>query len=209
MKPLSWAALCASAVLCTMLTVWPARANQATESFIQQNFDQGYAILNNTSLSEAQRREQFRTLLLGLAASKRIALFTLGMYGANASPADVDAFVQAFIHYSFAVYEKGLNRYQGQALKVTGSSDRAADDSMVQAQIGNPNQASAQPIKVAFRVRRNEAGGPTITDIVIEGVSLAATERDEFNAYLAAHNGSIPELIKRLNAMAEQPALAN
>jgi phospholipid transport system substrate-binding protein len=192
-----------------MLTVLPARANPATENFIQKNFDQGYAILNNNSLSDTQRREQFRTLLLSLAASKRIALFTLGMYAMGASPADIDAFVQAFINYSFAVYEKGLNRYSGQALKVISSADRAADDSMVQAQIVNPNQASTPPIKVAFRVRRNEADAPTITDIVIDGVSLAATERADFTAFLQSHNGSIPELIKRLGTMAQNPAAVN
>jgi phospholipid transport system substrate-binding protein len=205
MKPLSLSALCASAVLCMMIAVLPVRANPATESFIQKNFDQGYAILNNASLSEAQRREQFRSLLLSLAATRRIALFTLGQYAMGAAPADVDSFIQAFTNYSFAVYEKGLNRYQGQALKVTSSSDRAADDSMVQAEIVNPNQANAQTFKVGFRVRRNETGQPIITDLVIDGVSLAATERDEFTAYLQSHNGSIPELIKRLNAMAEKP----
>jgi phospholipid transport system substrate-binding protein len=209
MKPFSLPALCASAVLCMMTAAMPARANPATESFIQKNFDQGYAILNNMSLSDTQRREQFRSLLLGLAATRRIALFTLGQYAMGAAPGDVDSFVQAFTNYSFAVYEKGLNRYQGQALKVTSSSDRAADDSMVQAEIVNPSQASAQTFKVGFRVRHNEAGQPTITDLVVDGVSLATTERDEFTAYLQSHNGSIPELVKRLDAMAEKPAAVN
>jgi phospholipid transport system substrate-binding protein len=209
MKPLSLSALCALGAFCMHFLALPARANPATEAFIQQNFDKGYAILNNASLADTQRREQFRALLLDLAASRRIAVFTLGMYGMSASPGAIDSFVQAFTNYSFAVYEKGLNRYQGQALKVTSSSDRAADDSMVQAEIVSPNQANAQSIKVAFRVRRNEAGAPTITDILIEGVSLAATERDEFTAYLRAHDGSIPELVKRLNAMAEKPDATN
>ena len=208
-KPVSLPALCASAALCMIFAASSAQANPATEAFVQQNFDKGYAILNNTSVSEMERRQQFRALLLQLAASRRIAMFTLGMYGMGASPADIDSFVQTFINYSFSVYEKGLNRYQGQALKVTGSSDRAADDSMVQAEIVNPNQPNAQAIKVAFRVRRNEQGAPTITDIVLDGVSLAATERDEFTAYLGAHNGSIPELIKRLNVMAGQPDAVN
>jgi phospholipid transport system substrate-binding protein len=200
----SVSALCAMAAFCTMLTAPEARATPATEAFIQQNFDKGYMILNTTSLSDAQRREQFRALLLGLAASRRIALFTLGSYAPGAAPPAVDAFVEAFTNYSVAVYEKGLNRYAGQALKVTGSLDRAADDSVVEAELVSPNPSNGQLIKIAFRVRRSETGGPTITDILIEGVSLAATERDEFTAYLQQHNGSIPELTKRLDAMAEK-----
>src|SRR6266566_9798645 len=107
--------LCAAAALCVLSAAPAAQATPATEAFIQQSFDKGYAILNDASLSEPERREQFRSLLLGLAASRRIALFTLGPYATSAAPADIDAFVAAFTHYSIAVYEKALNRYTGQA----------------------------------------------------------------------------------------------
>jgi phospholipid transport system substrate-binding protein len=197
------------ATLCMVLVAEEVRATPQTEAFIQQNFDKGYLILNDMSLSDAQRREQFRTLLLGLAASRRIAMFTLGSYAMGAAPATVDTFTQAFTNYSISVYEKGLNRYQGQALKVTGSLDRAADDSVVQAELVSPNQSGAQPIKIAFRVRRNETGAPTITDILLDGVSLATTERDEFTAYLKQHDGNIQELTKRLNAIADKPEPLN
>jgi phospholipid transport system substrate-binding protein len=197
-------ALCAVAALCALLVPVGARATPATEAFIQQNFDKGYLILNNISLSEAQRRKQFRDLLLDLAASRRIALFTLGPYAAGAAPGDTEAFVQAFTNYSVAVYEKGLNRYEGQALKVTGSSDPATDDSVVRAELVSPNRSNGQSIKVAFRVRRDESGAPTVTDIQIEGVSLAITERDDFTGYLQQHKGSVPELSKRLNAMSDE-----
>lgn len=190
-------------VLCMAFGAPEARATPETEAYIQQNFDKGYVILNNTSLTDAQRREEFRALLLELAASKRIALYTLGQYAMNAPAPAVDAFTAAFTTYSVAVYEKGLNRYEGQKLKVTGSSDRAADDSLVRAELINPTQSKAEPIKVAFRVRHSETGGPTITDILIEGVSLAATERDDFVAYLKEHGGNIAELTKRLISMAE------
>ena len=191
---------------CAVATVWamatdPVQATPTTEAFIQQNFDKGYMILNSTSLSVVQRREQFRALLLELAASRRIALFTLGPYAAKAAPAEVDAFTDAFTKYSIAVYEKGLNRYDGQSLKVTGSSDRAADDSVVQAELVSPNQSNGQPIKVAFRVRPGEAGALTVTDVLIDGVSLAITERDDFTAYLRQNNGNLPELSNHLNGM--------
>jgi ABC-type transporter MlaC component len=55
-------------------------------------------------------------------------------------------------------------------------------------------------------VRRDESGASTVTDIQIEGVSLAITERDDFTAYLQQHKGSVPELSKRLNAMSDEVA---
>ena len=71
-------------------------------------------ILNSPSLSNEQRRDQFRTLLIGLAASRRIALFTLGAYAKSAAPAELDEFVEAVKNYSVSVSEYGLNQYSGQ-----------------------------------------------------------------------------------------------
>jgi phospholipid transport system substrate-binding protein len=197
-------ALCAVAALCMMLGATRAQATPATEGFIQQNLDKANAILNNASLSDAERHEQFRTLLLGLAASRRIALFTLGPYAAGAPPAELDGFVDAFTHYSIAVYENALDRYKGQTLKVIGSSDRAVDDSLVQTELIGPS--NAPPVKLAIRVRRGENNAPVITDLSIEGVSLASAQRADFTAYLQQHNGSISGLATNLNALSDKLA---
>ena len=187
--------------LYSVLAAPQALASPATEAFIQQNFDKGYAILNSTALTDPQRRAQFRTLLLGLVASRRVALFALGPYASRATPGELDTFVEAFKNYSVSLYEKGLNRYDGQSLRVTGSSDRAVDDSTVQADIVNRNQSSVQPMSVAFRVRPNETGTLTVTDIVFDGVSLATIARVELTSLLLQHNGSVSELSRLLNGL--------
>ena len=194
-------AVCALAAACSVIAVSVAEASPATEAFVQQRLDKGYTILNSTSLSEAERRAQFRALLLQLVASRRVALFALGPFAAGASPAELDDFVAAFTNYTVALYEKQLSRYEGQALKVTGSSDRAADDSTVQADVIAPNPSNGQAVNVAFRVRPNESGNPTVTDIVVGGLSLATMARVEIGVLMLQCNGSIPELSHRLNAM--------
>ena len=194
-------ALTALLALCIVLPVQVASASPATEAFIQQNFDKGYAILNSTSLSDAERRDQFRTLLMQLAASRRVALFALGPYTSGATPAQLDAFVDAFTTHIVSLYEKGLSRYNGQALKVTGSIDRGVDDSMVQADIIEPDPSSRQSVNVAFRVRPNENGKLTVTDIQVGGLSLATIARVEIGALMFQSNGSISELNSHLNGM--------
>ncbi len=194
-------AACALATACAAIGVSDAAASPATEAFIQQRLDKGYTILNSTSLSEAERRDQFRALLLQLVASRRVALFALGPFAAGANPADLNVFVEAFTKYTVALYEKQLSRYQGQALKVTGSTDRAADDSTVQADVIDANPSNRQADNVAFRVRPNEIGNPTVTDIVVDGLSLATMARVEIGVLMLQCNGSIPELSHRLDAM--------
>jgi phospholipid transport system substrate-binding protein len=180
-----------------------AAAATPAESFVQQNIDKGYAILN-ASLSDEQRRAQFRTFMLGLTDTRRIGMFTLGQYANGASKADLDKFTDAFIDYAVAVYESRLSKYKGQTLKVTGSSERAADDIVVNADVVNPNSSNGQPFKVGFRVRKTSDGRPIITDMQVEGVWLALSQRSDFTGFLQQHGGSLAALTENLHMQAQQ-----
>jgi len=181
-----------------------ASANPA-EAFVQQNIDKGYGILNNAQLSDNDRRAQFRDFMLMLTDTKRIGAFTLGQYANSASKPDVDAFTNAFTDYAVAVYESRLSKYKGQTLKVTGSTERAADDVVVNADLVSPTAgANAQTFKVAFRVRKTSEGRPTITDIQVEGIWLALSQRSDFTAFLQQHNGNVQALTDDLKRQTGQ-----
>ena len=190
------------AIVFSAPAAFAAAANLA-ESFVQQNIDKGYAILN-ASLSPEQRRAQFRTFMLALTDTRRIGMFTLGQYANGASKADLDAFTDAFIDYAVAVYESRLSKYKGQSLKVTGSSERAADDVVVNADVVNPNSSNGQPFKVGFRVRKTSDGHPIITDMQVEGVWLALSQRSDFTSFLQQHGGSLAALTENLHIQAQQ-----
>jgi phospholipid transport system substrate-binding protein len=181
-----------------------AEASPASESFIRQKIDAGYTILNSSALSPNQRHRQFHDLFIELVDTRRVGIFTLGQYAKAATPDDTDAFVAAFTNYLVAVYETALSKYDGQILKVTGSSDPKPNDSVVNIELAGSNHSNGVPIKAAFRVRVGANGEPTITDLQVEGMWLAIAERADFTAYLQQHNGSIAELTKRLNALSDQ-----
>lgn len=182
---------------------YAAAANPA-EAFVQQNIDRGYTILNDASLADAQRRAQFRNFMLSLTDTKRIGLFTLGPYANSAPKNDVEAFTNAFADYAVAVYESRLSKYKGQTLKVTGSTSRATDDTVVNADVVDPNAANAQPIKVGFRVRKTADGRPIVTDINVEGVWLALSQRSDFTAFLQMHGGNVAALTENLKMQTQQ-----
>jgi len=173
-------------------------ASPATEKYAQETIDRGYVILNNDALSRPQRAEQFREFMLGTNDIRRIAIFTLGQYANSTSPADMEDFVKAFTDYATAVYETRLGKYKGQTLKVTGSNDRAADDSVVNAIVVNPTAPSANPIRAAFRIRAGAGGKSIITDMQVEGVWLAINQRSDFIGFLQQNRGSVPALATNL-----------
>ena len=181
-----------------------AGASPAAEAFVQTNVQRGLQILNNAGLSKQQRQEQFRNFLVTLTDLRRIALYTLGPARRSATPAELDAFVDAFRNYAFAVYGAEFSKYSGQTLRVTGSVERAAGDELVRTVLVDPHaRPGQQPIEVDFRVYGSK-GHYSVVDIVVAGLDLAITEQEDFGAFLAQHNNDIRALTANLRQRAER-----
>jgi phospholipid transport system substrate-binding protein len=192
-------------VIASALGTGAASAASPAEAYVQQNVQRGLTILNNHGIPDAQRRSEFREFLTSLTDIQRIAVFTLGPARRTASPADVDAFVNAFRDYAVAVYESRLIQYSGQSLRVTGSDEKSADDVVVKTVLVDPNGKTSgqEPIQVDFRVVSSN-GKFVVIDASIAGVWLAIEERDQFTAFLQQNNGNIPALSAHLEQLANQ-----
>jgi phospholipid transport system substrate-binding protein len=196
--------MAAGALTLALVFASAVKASPATERFAQEQIDKGYVILNNTALSDTDRRRQFKEFMLALTDLRRIATFTLGQYANSASPAEIDAFVDAFSGYAVAVYETRLSQYRGQTLRVTGSQDRAADDSVVNMVVVNPRTPNATGTRAAFRIRSGPGGRLIITDMQVEGVWLAINQRADFTAFLQQNGGRLPTLTEHLRGQTRQ-----
>ncbi|MEJ0028683.1 MAG: ABC transporter substrate-binding protein [Rhizomicrobium sp.] len=182
----------------------PASAAPPAEAFIATNVAKGLTILNNTGASEAQRKSQFQTFILGLTNMRRIANFTLGQYYRTASPQEQDQFAAAFQNYAVAVYQSYFAKYSGQTLQVFGSQERAPGDTIVQTHLIDPSDTSGkQPLEVDFRVV-NDNGRMVIIDFGVAGIWIAIEEQAQFTSFLGNNNGSIAKLIADVNAKRKQ-----
>jgi len=200
-----FAALVIGLVMLAPHAVHAAAANPA-ETFVQQNVDRGYAILNNTSLSDERRHIEFRDFMLSLTDARRIGMFTLGAYANSASKGDLEAFIAAFSDYTVGfVHGIVFAQARAQAPKVTGSVQRAADDVVVHCEVVNPSAPDAPRIKAAFRVRKAADGRSIVTDIQVEGIWLALLQRSDFTGFLQQHGGRIAELTSDLRRHTTDP----
>jgi phospholipid transport system substrate-binding protein len=182
-----------------------ARAANPAETFVQSTINKSYAILNDGVLNASERQQQFHALLVSAVDGRRVALFTLGPYARDAAQIDVETFEDAFTDFLTAVYQRGLDKYTDP--KVTGSSERARDDVIVNVTAASPN-GSASRLELAFRVRQTSNGERVITDLQAEGAWLAITQRAEFTAYLQQHGANIAGLAMELEKRTAQIRLA-
>jgi phospholipid transport system substrate-binding protein len=176
-----------------------ARAASANpETFTQSLIDQGVAILSDSSGGVASRNSRFRSFLEQYADIRAAAMFTLGNYRRSASPAEIDDFAAAFKEYAIAIYEKRLEQYAGQTLKVTRSVTNKPGDFTVHAEEAGKGQDA---LKVAFRLLGSE-GSYRFVDVNVAGVWLSVEQRDQFSSFLSSNGGKVQLLTADLRRQA-------
>ena len=176
-----------------------ADAANPAEDFISGNIQAGFDILNDRSLSPAERNQRFSAFLLGLTDLRRVAIFLLGQYASHVSPADLDAYVAAYQDYVLSVYQSYFARYAGQTLHVRASRERAPNDYIVNTDM----VGSSQPLQIDFRVRTDGAK-PVLVDFSVDGVWLTLAQRDQFVSVLAQNNGDVKALTAHLRGLRQR-----
>lgn len=173
------------------------------EQFVQQKLDKGYSILNDSSLSVAERSDRFRALLAGAMDTKSVAVFTLGIYARTASAQELGQYTKAFTELVTAVLQHDLAGDPGETVAVTGSVDRAPDDVVVAAKLNGSSRTNGQPINLGFRLRMTPAGEYELADLLVEGVSMSMAQRSDYTAWLQQHHGDVGALTSELQQRAK------
>lgn len=201
------AALAAFGLFTAGTAVADTVAKSPVETFVQENIEKAYAVLNNPSLSRAERSARFRSFMLSLTDTDRVGRFTLGRYANTATPDAVTDFEKAFADYAIAIYESRLGEFRDLKMTVTGSAALGTDDTVVAAVATGPGLPNpADPIRVGFRIRKDSGGRLILTDMEVEGIWLALWERADFTGYLQQHGGDVAELTRHLKTEATQLA---
>jgi phospholipid transport system substrate-binding protein len=150
--------------------------------------------------SEKDREKQFRALFDAGFDVPAITRFALGRYWQTASEAQQKEFTGLFTAYMVHVYTVRFNEFTGQQFKVTGSRPESDTSSLVSSQMGSGGNPG---VKIDWRVTA-APDGFKIIDLVVEGISMAVTQRQEFSAVIQRNGGDIEALLKLLRAKAKQ-----
>jgi phospholipid transport system substrate-binding protein len=144
--------------------------------------------------TQAQRVARFRELLREDFDVPGIGRFVLGRYWNQATEEQRADYVKLFEDYIAMAYATRLAEYTGETLKVTGSRPEA-DGAIVSSQILRP--AGAAPVKVDWRLTGRD-GNYKISDVSVDGISMAVTQRSEFASVIQHNGGQVQGLITML-----------
>lgn len=189
-----------SGVACLAIAM-PAVADAKTETFVKQNGNEVLDSLNNPSLSADERTALFSDYMEEFADLDAVARFVIGKYARRFSEEEMERYKEAFKTYALAVYENELDDYRGEEVVVEGSTDRTANDSIVDTVI---ERSDGQKMDVRWRVL-NRNGEYQVVDVALEVdgnlIWLAIEQQAQFLALLDRTNGSADALIDKINSM--------
>lgn len=181
-------------VLAVGLLLNTAAASADEISFIRSLADKAIEVLRDQSMSLEERETRFRKLLHDGFAMKKIGRFVVGRYWKVMTPDQQSEYQELFSEWVLKTYSIRLGGYTGQKFVIDRTVPAGSHDLYVRTRI---LQEGAEPLRCDWRVR-NFHGTYKVVDVVVEGVSMLATQRSEFGAVLRKHG---PEgLIEALQA---------
>jgi len=170
---------------------------QDASAFIKNLGQQGLQVLG-PSVPQQQRAARFRQILDSDFDLTEIGRFVLGSAGRTMSPAAQQEFVPLFRDYLVQAYTARLGQYGGAPFQVTGSRPYGGE-TVVSSQI----ERGGNPIKIDWHVV-DHGGRPLVTDVVVDGVSMKATHRQEFAAIIQRSGGQPETLLPALRQQLAQ-----
>jgi phospholipid transport system substrate-binding protein len=187
-------ALAPAAVVLIAVALSPAIFAAADPAAVINNLANRVLEVLGKSPTPAQKLARFQELFRADFDVPGIARFVLGRYWKTATPEQQEEFVKLFEDHIALVYSSQLAAYSGETLKVTGSRP-GPEGVIVASEIVRPT--GAPPVKVEWHLT-DRNGAYKINDVVVDGISMAVTQRSEFAAVIQRNGGQVQGLITQL-----------
>ena len=159
--------------------------------FMNELWGQTIEVLSN-KVPRAERLMRFRQLFQADFDGPGIARFVLGRYWRSASEQEQQEYLKLFEDYVVLVYGTRLSKFNGETFKLLGSRTEESG-TIVSTDIISPSGEA--PIKVDWQLIADH-GSFKINDVIIEGISMLATQRSEFASVIQRHGGQVGGLLE-------------
>jgi len=173
------------------------------QAFVDELTGEAVGFLNSGQVSPQETRRRFQELFNEAFAVRAIAQFVLGRFWNTASPEVRENFVQLFEDVTIRVWSDRFVDFAalgggGNFFEVVGASAAPSPAAGQKAAVVRTLfKGSSDDIRVDWRVASVNGDEFKITDVIIEGVSLVNTQREEFTSVLRRNDNDVA----RLNAL--------
>ena len=148
------------------------------------------------NIEKTQKMDQLIELAKNNVDIKGIGKYTLGKHKKNISETQLQEYEKLFYQYFLKSFSSRLSEYSDPKINVLSQKYVNEKYTMVSSiLVGDEKRPE---IKIDWRVYTKNPDFPLIRDLIIEGLSLARTQREEFNSVIQSADGDINVLFENL-----------
>ena len=166
------------------------------ENFIKDITNKASEILRK-NIDKENKSEELIELAKDSVDIKGIGLYTLGKHKKTIDEKQLNEYEILFKNYFLKSFSSRLSEYSDPKINVVSQKYLNEKYTIVSSiLVGDENRPE---IKIDWRVYTKNPEKPLIRDLIVEGLSLARTQKEEFSSILSSNNNDIEILTKKLN----------
>ena len=163
--------------------------------FIQSTVNRAAETLGG-GLSKEERIEELKKIANDTVDIRGIGFYSLGSHRKNISDAQKKEYEEVFSDYFLISFSSRLAEYSNPIISVDSKKKINDNYTIVSSTLAATDKRPA--IKIEWRVYTKVKDKPLIRDLIIEGLSLARTQKEEFNSIIQGADGDINALFDNL-----------
>ena len=168
--------------------------------FVQSTVNRASQVLSD-NLTKDQKIEKLKSIAEETVDIEGIGMYTLGAYRKTLSEDQKREYKILFNQYFLKTFSSRLAEYSNPEIQVNSKEKLNKNYTMVSSILVATEQRPQ--IKIDWRIYTKNSDDPKIRDLIIEGLSLARTQKEEFSSILNSNDGDINALFKTLKEFSQ------
>ena len=165
------------------------------KSFISELVKDVITNLSDINLSKEQKAVFIEKIALENVDINALGLYTLGELRKSSDEKSIEIYQKSFEKYFLKSLTSRLTDYSSSKFEILGEDKKSANYTIINSKI-IPENGSPEII-IDWRVYTKNPEKPLIRDLIVEGLSLARTQKEEFASILNSNNNDIKILISK------------
>ena len=163
--------------------------------FVQSTVNRASEALNN-NFSKEEKIERLKEIASETVDINGIGYYTLGAYRKNINEDQKKEYLNLFEQYFLKSFASRLAEYSNPEIEVLSKKKLNENYTMVSSILVGTEQRPE--VKIDWRVYTKNPEIPLIRDLIIEGLSLVRTQKEEFSSIIQSNDGDINALFSTL-----------
>ena len=166
------------------------------KEFVTELVNDAIGKLADKNISKEDKAVYIEKIALDNVDIKALSLYALGELRKSTDKNNIENYQQAFERYFLKNLTSRLTDYSSSKFVVLGADKKSSNYTIVSSKMV-PDDGDPE-IKIDWRIYTKNIDKPLIRDLIVEGLSLARMQKEEFASILSSNNNDIQILISKL-----------